>query len=74
MKLTGDNGNVICDIVKVKLQKDDVLVLDFGNAEMTPDRLGSISKTVHDIFPNNKIMFMGNGVELKVINGGTNNE
>ena len=62
MKLTEDNGNVICDIAKVKLQKDDVLVLDFGNAEMTPDRLDGISKTVHD------------GIELKVINGGTNNE
>ncbi|WP_304393260.1 hypothetical protein [uncultured Clostridium sp.] len=74
MKLAEDNGDIICDIAKVKLQKSDVLVLDFGNADMTLDNLSNIGNTVHDMFPDNKIMFIGKGVELKIIDGGSEDE
>ena len=74
MKLTDDDKNIICDISKVELNPNDVIVLDFKNTNSTSESLYKISKSINDMFPNNKILFLCNGVELKIIDGGSENE
>lgn len=74
MKLTDDNKNIICDISKVELNPNDVIVLDFKKSEPLSESLYNISKSMNDMFPNNKILFLCNGVELKIVNGGSKDE
>lgn len=74
MKLTDDNKNIICDISKVELNPNDVIVLDFKKSELLSESLYNISKSMNDMFPNNKILFLCNGVELKIVNGGSKDE
>lgn len=74
MKLADNEGNIICDLAKTKLEEGDVLVLDFKNQQPPNTTLKDIGDSIHDIFPNNKIIFLSNDLELKIINGGRKDE
>lgn len=74
MYLADDDKNIICEVARVNLQPDDVLILDFKEAEMPQSAMQDFSTYMHEAFPNNKIVFLSKGVEIKVINGGNASE
>lgn len=75
MNLTDTDGNVICEISRINLQPNDIIVLDYKEAQPLQETLAETSKYMNQMFPNNKILFMCGGVEIKVFNdGGSANE
>lgn len=74
MKLCSDDGDILCDIAKIRLQENDVIILDFGKTSTSTDHMENIGNDMHEIFPNNKIIFLSNDVELKIIDGGSKDE
>lgn len=74
MNITDNEGNIICEVARINLQPNDVLVLDFKDTIPHQDNLQIISKSMREMFPNNRTLFLAGGVELKVINGGREDE
>lgn len=53
---------------KIKLNKDDVLVIDFGKDWLDESCMNNICKIMHtNIFPNNKILPLHGGMSIGVI-------
>lgn len=75
MNLADNEGNVICEISRINLQPSDIIVLDYKDAQPTQEALHDSSAYLNQLFPNNRILFLCGGVELKVFNdGGSVNE
>lgn len=70
MNLTDNNGNVICEISRINLQPDDIIVLDYKDAQPVQETLHETSKYMNELFPNNRILFLCGGVEIKILNDG----
>lgn len=70
MNLADNDGNVICEISRINLQPNDIIVLDYKDAEPLQETIYETSKYMNQMFPNNKILFLCKGVELKILNDG----
>ncbi|WP_283695651.1 hypothetical protein [Clostridium perfringens] len=56
---------------KIKLNKDDVLVIDFGKDYFSDSCMQKICSWIHDsIFPKNKILPLHGGMSIGVIERG----
>lgn len=73
MKLELD-GKEIAEISKMNLKENDVIVVDFKGSNMPLDMSEKVSHDLKTMFPDNKIVILSGGVELKIIEGGNSNE
>ena len=69
MKLI-NNQKEIAEISRLNLKPDDIIVLDYKDTQPTQDVLHNSSAYLNQLFPNNRILFLCGGVELKVFNDG----
>lgn len=68
------DGDNTYNVLTLNLDKDNVLVVDFKDNHPNAESLSKYKEYLKDIFPNNKTLFISNGVELGVIKGGSNIE
>lgn len=68
-----DEGIEIGELSRISLKPDDVLVLDFKSGVPTRN-MEELYDMVKSYFPNNGVMFLSNGIELKIFEGGNDNE
>lgn len=74
MKVVDDDGIELGEISRISLKPSDVVVFDYKEQKVSTQSLKEIYDKVSSYFPNNKVIFVSNGVELKIIEGGKDNE
>lgn len=68
------DGDNTYNVLTLNLDEGDVLVVDFKDNQPNTESLSKYREYLKDIFPNNRILFISNGIELGIIKGGSNIE
>ena len=68
------DGDNTYNVLTLNLDEGDVLVVDFKDNQPNAESLSKYREYLKDIFPNNRILFISNDIELGIIKGGSNIE
>lgn len=74
MKVIDDEGIELGEINRISLKPDDVILIDFKDKTIPQSNVSIYYDKLKSYFPNNKILFLSNGIEMSIMNGGNSNE
>lgn len=74
MKVIDDEGIELGEINRISLKPDDVILIDFKDKTISQSNVSIYYDKLKSYFPNNKILFLSNGIEMSIMNGGNSNE
>ena len=57
----------IKDVLKLKIEKDEVLVIQYDPSIMEEDTIRDSAKVIKDVFPENKVLFVPDNMDLTVV-------